>query len=261
MDQPDERKIHVAAIPRVGGIGIIAGALATFSLWVWAVNYPFTRQLKGMLVGIGILSVTGILDDFFNLHYKKKLFGQCLAVALTLYFTRNYIVYLGVWSDTGEMVLSPFVGVALTFVFIAGITNAINLSDGLDGLAGGLSIFIFTALAIISFLDGRMELLIACFAVIGALLAFLRYNSFPANVFMGDTGSLFLGFTAGVISIALTQNKDSAIARMLPLLILGLPVMDMVFVFFLRLAKGMSPFKPDRKHFHYQFMKIGFSHA
>ena len=261
VDQPDERKIHVAAIPRVRGVGIIAGALATFSLWVWAVHYPFTPQLKGLLIGIIILSVTGILDDFFNLHYKKKLFGQCLAVALTLFFTRDYIVYLGVWSDTGEMVLSPFAGVALTFVFIAGITNAINLSDGLDGLAGGLSIFIFTALAIISFLDGRMELLIACFAVIGALLAFLRYNSFPANVFMGDTGSLFLGFTAAVISIALTQNKDSAIARMLPLLILGLPVMDMVFVFFLRLSRGMSPFKPDRKHFHYQFMRIGFSHA
>lgn len=261
VDVPNERKIHIKSIPRVGGIGIIIGSLTTYMLWVWVAKCPITVQVKGIFSGIFILAIIGILDDFFNLNYKIKMFGQCLAATAAIIIGRGYISNLGVWFYPGEVILPIWIGVPLTFIIIVGITNALNLSDGLDGLAGGISIFIFTSLAIISYLDGRIELLVACLSIIGALIAFLRYNSFPANVFMGDTGSLYLGFLAAIISISLTQDWDSAVARTLPLLILGIPVMDTIFVFVARISKGRSPFQADQKHFHYQFLKIGFSHA
>ncbi len=260
VDLPNERKIHKTQIPRVGGIGIITGSLFTFCMWVWLTHLPLTKQFKAYLLGVLILFVTGILDDFFNLDYKKKFFGQCLAAGVTLLLGQLFITNLGVWTTSAEIILPFWMTVFLTFFFIVGVTNAFNLSDGLDGLAGGISIFIFLTLAIISFLDKRADLLIACLVIIGALLAFLRYNSFPALVFMGDTGSLFLGFTAAFISIGLTQSPRTALARTLPLLILALPIMDTLSVMVGRRLKGESLFKPDQKHFHYQFMKIGFSH-
>ncbi len=260
VDVPNDRKIHEVQTPRIGGVGIIVASLFTFFLYMWVAQLSVTYQFKAYLAGVLILFITGILDDFLNLSYKKKLLGQCIAVAVSLFIGKSYIVNIGIWTISGEIFLPHWIAVPLTFLFIVGITNAFNLSDGLDGLAGGLSIFVFSSLAIISVQVGRIELLIASLAIIGALLAFLRYNSHPAIVFMGDTGSLFLGFTAAFISIGLTQSKYTAFSKTLPLLILGLPIMDTIFVFFVRLVKGQSPFSPDRKHFHYQFLTLGFTH-
>lgn len=261
VDVPDSRKIHLSVIPRVGGIGIITGAVMTYFIWGWLTEYRLTTEFKACFAGVLVLFVTGVLDDFFTLDYKKKLFGQCLAAAIAILPGKLLIANLGFWNGASEVILPYGAALPLTFVFIVGITNAINLSDGLDGLAGGLSVFIFSALAIISYIEGRNDLLVACLSIIGALLAFLRYNSFPAKIFMGDAGSLFLGFVAAIISISLTQSQNSPIARTLPLLILGLPIMDTLFVIVYRILSGESPFKADRKHFHYQFMSIGFSHA
>lgn len=251
VDIPNSRKIHKIPIPRIGGIGIIAGAVIPILIWA-----PIGKEIAAFLVGSAVLFIFGFLDDLFNLNYKKKFLGQLLAVGVTMALGQVFVTNLGIWTS-GEIILPYYLGVPLTFFFILGVTNAINLADGLDGLAGGLCIFIFLSLAVLAFLDGRVSIMICCLGILGALLAFLRYNSFPATIFMGDTGSQFLGFSAAVLCIYLTQAQSTAIAKTLPLIILGLPIMDTLAVMGERIVRGESPFQADTKHFHYQLLKIG----
>jgi len=254
LDIPDSRKIHKRPIPRVGGVGMIAGTVVPILIWV-----PMAGEFRAFLIAIGILFVFGVLDDLIGLNYKKKLLGQVLATIVIMVAGHVFITNIGIWTS-GEIILPYYLALPLTFFFILGITNAINLADGLDGLAGGICIFIFLCLAILAYLDGNTSTMICCLAILGALLAFLRYNSFPATVFMGDTGSQFLGFSAAVLGIYLTQTQSTPIAKCLPLLILGLPIMDTLTVMGERIMRGESPFKADTKHFHYQLLTIGFSH-
>ncbi|MEA3222055.1 MAG: MraY family glycosyltransferase [Thermodesulfobacteriota bacterium] len=254
VDIPDSRKIHKRPIPRIGGVGIIVGTVVPILIWV-----PMAGEFRAFLGAIGILFVFGVLDDLIGLNYKKKLLGQVLATIVIMAVGQTFITNLGIWTTSGEIILPYYLALPLTFFFILGITNAINLADGLDGLAGGICIFIFLCLAILAYLDGNTSIMICCLAILGALLAFLRYNSFPAIVFMGDTGSQFLGFSAAVLGIYLTQAQSTPIAKCLPLLILGLPIMDTLTVMGERIMRGESPFKADTKHFHYQLLKIGFS--
>ncbi|MCD6570427.1 MAG: undecaprenyl/decaprenyl-phosphate alpha-N-acetylglucosaminyl 1-phosphate transferase [Deltaproteobacteria bacterium] len=253
VDIPDSRKIHKGLIPRIGGVGIVIGAVVP--IWIWV---PMADEFRAFLSGVVILLIFGFLDDLIGLSYKKKLLGQVLAAGVTMAMGHVFIINLGVWTS-GEIILPYYLALPLTFFFILGITNAINLADGLDGLAGGLCVFIFLSLALLAYLDGSSSIMVCCLGIVGALLAFLRYNSFPAAVFMGDTGSQFLGFSAAVLCIYLTQSQSTAIARTLPLIILGLPIMDTLTVMGERIMQGGSPFKADTKHFHYQLLRIGLS--
>jgi UDP-GlcNAc:undecaprenyl-phosphate GlcNAc-1-phosphate transferase len=253
IDTPDYRKVHKIPTPRIGGVGIVAGAIVPILVWV-----PLTNEFRAFLIGIAILFILGLLDDLMNLSYKKKLLGQVLLIGVTMALGKVFIINIGIWG-TGEIILPYWIAIPLTFFFILGITNAINLADGLDGLAGGISILIFSSIGILAYLDDRTPILICCLGIVGALLAFLRYNTFPASVFMGDTGSQFLGFSAAVLCIYLSQSQSTAIARTLPLIILGFPIMDTLTVMSERIAYGESPFKPDLKHFHYRLLKIGFT--
>ncbi len=254
LDIPDNRKLHKTPVPRIGGMGIVAGAVMPILIWV-----EMTNELKAFLAGIIILLFFGVMDDLSNLNYREKFFGQILAMGVFLFIGKVFIINLGVWG-TREIILPYWLAVPLTAFFIIGITNAINLSDGLDGLAGGVCVFIFSTLALLAFIDGRTPIMVCCLAIVGALLAFLRFNTFPASIFMGDTGSQFLGFSAAVICLFLTQSQSTAIARALPLIVLGFPIIDTITVMLERIYEGKSPFKPDLKHFHYRLLKLGFSH-
>ena len=260
MDIPSECKIHQNIIPRIGGIGIIVGTLLPVFIWIWFSDFPLTNLFLAYFVGVIILFIIGILDDFLNLHYRYKLLGQFFAASFVIIIGNVHIANLGIWTAPNEILLPNLIAIPLTLFFIVGVTNALNLADGLDGLAAGISIFIFASLAVISYLDGRIDLLLSCFAIIGSILAFLRYNSFPAIVFMGDTGSLFLGFSAAVIAIYLTQTQSTALAKTLPIMILGLPILDTLYVFIVRIVRKEPPFKRDLKHLHYQLLRLGFSH-
>ena len=252
MDVPSEgRKVHVQPTPRTGGIALAAGILAP--AWIWL---PMSPEMKAFFTGAGVIFVFGLLDDLFDLDYRKKFTGQIVAVCLTMAMGGFFIRDLGMWGGH-EVVLNAWLGVPLTILFLVSTTNAINLADGLDGLAGGLCIIIFGAIGLLAYTQSSTDLAVCCLIIIGALLGFLRYNTFPATVFMGDTGSQLLGFSAGVLSLYLTQGESTSLARSLPLLIVGFPLLDMASVMVERMLEGQSPFKADKRHFHHRLLKMG----
>ncbi|MDY6824139.1 MAG: MraY family glycosyltransferase [Thermodesulfobacteriota bacterium] len=253
-DIPDERKVHKNPTPRVGGIGIVIGAMIPI---LGLIHY--SRESIAFLAGVAVLIIAGVWDDLYGLNYRMKFLGQILAVIAVMAVGRIFIANLGVWGGT-EVILPIWIAVPLTFFFILGITNAINLADGLDGLAGGISILIFFSIGLLGFLDNNTFILICCLSIAGALLAFLRYNTYPASIFMGDTGSQFLGFAAAVLSIYLTQHQSTAIAKTLPIIILGFPILDTLTVMAERMALGAPLFKADQRHFHHRLLKLGFTH-
>lgn len=252
VDVPDFRKQHTKIIPRVGGIGMVMGVALALLLW----GKPDSMTLS-LLGGIGVLTVFGVLDDRFSLDYRLKFLGQFIAILIPVLHGDLVIRSVGIfgWSSLPDLVAYP-----LTVVFILGTTNAVNLSDGLDGLAAGLGVLSLVAIAYLAAIVDGEPVIAVCVAIIGSTLGFLRYNTHPAVVFMGDTGSQFLGFTAGLLAVFVTQQVNPLVSAILPLFILGLPVVDTVRVMIERIRNGVSPFKPDRRHFHHRLLELGFDH-
>ena len=254
VDIPDERKVHCQPIPKVGGLAMAIGAF--FPLIVWSPGNAFAF---GLLLGGAIIAVFGIWDDIKNLDYHWKFAGQFLGASVLVVIGGLQITSLGTLLPEGA-VLPTVVAVPLTIVTIIGFTNAINLSDGLDGLAGGILLLSFLCIGFIAFSGADFFSLLASAAMIGVIVGFLRFNTYPAIVFMGDTGSQLLGFMAIGLSLYLTQ-KNHALSTLTPLLLLGFPVLDTLAVMTERIIKGYSPFKPDKNHFHHKLMRVGFRHS
>jgi UDP-GlcNAc:undecaprenyl-phosphate/decaprenyl-phosphate GlcNAc-1-phosphate transferase len=251
VDMPDPRKVHTVPIPRVGGWGITLGTLVPIVL----VFRP-DPLLQSFLIGWSILFVFGVWDDAKTIGHWPKFVGQLAAVAIVVYYGDLWVSRVPFL----DMALLPQLGKPLTMFALIGVINAINHSDGLDGLAGGESILSLIALAIIGYTSGSDVLLGVALAGIGGILGFLRYNSHPAYVFMGDCGSQVLGFTLGFLVVYLTQQVNTAVSAALPLLLLGMPLADILSVLFLRIAGGMNWFKATRNHVHHRLMDIGFDH-
>lgn len=250
-DQPGERKIHFHAIPRTGGIAIVIGALAPILLWV-----PLRPDLFAFTSAVGVLFVAGVLDDRFNLDFRLKLLGQLIAALIVILGGDVLIEYIPFFSETP---LPSVVSLPLTILVLVGVTNAVNLSDGLDGLAGGLGLLALGGLAVLAYQGDDLPALMVALAMMGATFGFLRFNTHPAQIFMGDTGSQFLGFGVAFLAIVTTQRADSAVSKMVPLLILGLPILDTLTVMVLRIADGRSPFMADRTHLHHRLLNAGLS--
>ncbi|MEM6639998.1 MAG: MraY family glycosyltransferase [Pseudomonadota bacterium] len=248
IDIADDRKVHAGAIPRSGGIAIVLGALVPLLVW-----WPEERTLRAFVMGASVIFVFGVLDDRNGLHYAWKFLGQILAVAI--------VIAAGIRIDMvpfcGIDPVSPWLSIPLTAGFIVGVTNAINLSDGLDGLAAGTALIALTALAWMFYQNQSLSMALVTLATLGGVCGFLRYNNHPAVIFMGDTGSQFLGFTAAVLAILLTQQSNTALNPALLLLLLGLPILDTLTVMIWRIRNGRSPFLPDRNHFHHRLLDFG----
>jgi UDP-GlcNAc:undecaprenyl-phosphate GlcNAc-1-phosphate transferase len=255
VDAPDPRKVHKGRIPRIGGVAIVIGCLVPVAIWV-----PIEGPFAAFLGAAALLFLFGLLDDRFNLDYRLKMLGQLLAALIVIF--AGGVLIKEVPFIPGGLLPMPL-AIPFTVLVLVGITNAVNLSDGLDGLAGGISLLAGTALLLLVVADGGAEgsLLILLAALGGSLLGFLRFNTFPARLFMGDTGSQFLGFTTGVLAIMVTQREDLALSRALPLLVLGLPILDMLTVMTRRMASGQSPFKADRTHLHHRLIDSGLTQA
>lgn len=252
LDEPDERKVHKQAIPRCGGLGLSFATIATIALLA-----PFEEPFSCLLVGGSIIILFGLLDDIVDLNYKWKFFGQFIAVIYVIsqgiFF--KYLPFLGL-EEAPLWLTYP-----LTFLFVVGVTNAVNLSDGLDGLAAGIMLMTLAAIAFFSENVGGKDLALIALALIGGILGFLRFNSHPAIVFMGDTGSQFIGFMAAFLCIYLVQDVYVALNPALPLLLLGLPILDTLMVMSQRIYSGKSPFSPDKRHIHHRLLAHGFTHA
>jgi UDP-GlcNAc:undecaprenyl-phosphate/decaprenyl-phosphate GlcNAc-1-phosphate transferase len=251
-DAPGPRKVHSIPVPRVGGLAMAVGLLLPTLITV-----PLTSSIRGLLLGLVVLLVFGLWDDRVNLGYRTKFAGQVLAAGLCMIFGN---VHIGTLMIGSVIVLPQAVSILLTFVFLIGITNAINLADGLDGLAGGLVLLCLCAIALFATMSGNVTVAETALIEAGAVLGFLRFNTHPARIFMGDSGSQMLGFSVGALALLATQGDASPLSAALPLLLLGLPIMDTLTVMLTRIRAGRSPFSADANHLHHRLLALGFAH-
>ena len=252
VDIPSARKVHIVPIPRVGGVAIVIATIIPILVWL-----KLDLSILGILFGIGVLFLLGIADDVKNLNYKIKFVFQILAVSIIFISGFVEITKSHFYSEYFYVSAVIF---ATYFLFILGVTNAINLSDGLDGLAGGEALLSFSIIGLLAYESNNLTILVIVLAIIGAIFGFLRFNTYPARIFMGDTGSLFLGFILGLLSVALTYGADNAYAKLLPLLLVGLPLFDTLMVMLIRLINKQSPFNADRNHLHHKLLDNGYKH-
>lgn len=252
IDSPDPRKVHSTPIPRVGGLGIVIGSLVPLLVWL-----PFTDLTVSILLGAGTLLVFGTWDDIAELGHYVKFVGQFMAAGIVVYYGDLYVSY---FPFQNYETISESIGRPFTVVAIVGMINAINHSDGLDGLAGGESLISLGVIAYLAFIFDSELMLIISAAAIGGIFGFLRFNSHPAQVFMGDGGSQFLGFILAILVLVLTQQVNTTLSPALPALLLGLPIVDILAVFFLRAKHKMNLFKATRNHVHHRLLDIGFQH-
>ena len=256
VDVPkDNRRMHDHPIPRMGGLAIFFGFILSVLLYV-----EMTPQFRGMLLGGVIIVVLGIFDDIYALGAKFKLVIQIIA-ALVAVLSGNVIEIISnpnvfspnPWWDLG------WLSYPATVLWIVAITNAVNLIDGLDGLACGVSTISALTMLVISLAVADAPVAIVMAALAGACIGFLPYNLNPAKIFMGDTGSTFLGFILAVMSIQGLFKFYTIISFAVPFLMLGLPIFDTCFAFIRRIAHGQSPMHPDRSHVHHRLIDMGFN--
>jgi UDP-GlcNAc:undecaprenyl-phosphate GlcNAc-1-phosphate transferase len=249
VDLGGGRKVHSGATPRTGGIAIVLGTLLTGLLWM-----PSRTDLGAFAAAAALLFVFGVLDDRFNLDFRLKLLGQTLAALIVTVLGGAVILQM---PFVPEQTWPVALAVPFTVLALVGVTNALNLSDGLDGLAGGISLLAVGCLGLLAYQAGDKPVVTLAMAVMGATFGFLRFNSHPARLFMGDSGSQFLGFSAGVLAVVVTQRSDPTLSPVLPLLLLGLPILDTLTAMVRRIARGQSPFAADRTHLHHRLMDAG----
>lgn len=256
LDHPNARKMHKVARPLVGGIGIVTGVSFASLLFI-----PL-HGLGGYFLGMFILLLTGFLDDFKEMSHRKKFLAQITAVVAMISLSKVSLFTFGDLLGLGEIVVpaGEIVVWIITIFCVVGVTNAINLMDGLDGLAGGLSFIAFIFFAIHASLVDNSTLMLLNLALAGAILGFLKFNWSPATLFMGDAGSLCIGFSLAFMSLALTQGSSGAsVSPIVALLILAVPITDTITVIFKRIVNGKNPFKPDKYHLHHIFLRYGMS--
>ncbi|WP_085506209.1 glycosyltransferase family 4 protein [Thalassobacillus devorans] len=253
MDYPELRKIHTTVTPRMGGLAIFAGAVAGLVYF-----QPTNDFFWPISIGAAIVTLTGLLDDRYQLRPLVKLTGQIIAAVILIssgLVMENLTIPL-----IGQIPLNHFVGVILTFFWIIGVTNAINLIDGLDGLATGVTTIALTSITVMAFIDNHAAAVMFCVVLIGSNLGFLPHNFYPAKIYMGDTGSLFLGYSVAVISVVGLMKSITFFSFIIPILVLAIPIFDTMFSILRRLRNKQNIMSPDSQHIHYQLIAAGLSH-
>ncbi len=257
VDVPkDKRRMHKKPIPRWGGIGIFAGFIVSVICFTEIIDI----QLLSILAGSLIIVITGVLDDKYALKPIYKLLGQCLAAGIVIYFGVRINFFTNPLPFGDSFISLNWLSIPVTFIWIVIMTNAINLIDGLDGLAASISGIGALALLMISLVIGRFDMAAILAAVSGACFGFLPHNSHPAKIFMGDSGALFLGFILSTLSIQGFFKGYAAIAFIIPIVVLALPIFDTSFAILRRLYKRQGIMSADRGHLHHRLIDMGFSH-
>ena len=251
LDIPNQRKVHKVPIPRLGGLGIYLGFLLGYILFGYE-----SVQMNSILIGSFIIIIIGIIDDINSVPARYKFIIQLIAASIVpLYggILLQDMSAFGIYINFG--IFSP----AITIIFITAIMNCINLIDGLDGLAGGIASIYFFMIGIISILFQSTTLeMILTFIMLGSTLGFLIHNFYPASIFMGDSGSLFLGYIIAVISLLGYKNVTFT-SLIVPIFLLAIPIMDTLFAIIRRLLKHESIAMPDKCHLHHQLLRLNFS--
>lgn len=263
VDLPGPRKVHQKAMPRLGGLALYLSFLVGLSLVMYS-NY-LSQTAFGLLVGTTLIILVGVIDDIFGLSPWLKLLGQLIAAVSVLPFgiAINFLTN----PLNGQLVALGWLGVPVTLLWIVAVTNAINLIDGLDGLAGGVSCIAALTVAAVGWTQwkifgaaGQQEIIWLALLLAAILLAFLRYNFYPARIFLGDSGAMFLGYLLATISVLGLTKSVTAVSVFVPLVILGVPLTDTVFAILRRYHQHRPIFQADREHLHHLLLTMGLSH-
>jgi UDP-GlcNAc:undecaprenyl-phosphate GlcNAc-1-phosphate transferase len=256
LDLPDNsRKMHAEAKPLVGGLGIVSGVLVAMLLF-----FPVLKYIS-LIISILLILGVGVIDDRFDISFKWRFGVQITATVVIMHYfpgmnLRTFGNLLGFGSIEVGMLFIP-----VTIFCTLGVINAINMIDGLDGLAGTTSLLAFISFAVLSWLNDMNAFMLLSLAFAGALAAFLHFNWHPSRLFMGDAGSMTIGFVLAFLAIELTQKPGTLVSPVTALIVLAIPVTDTLTVMSKRMMSGKSPFEPDKTHFHHLLRDMGFSHS
>ncbi len=267
VDQPGGRKVHSEPISRLGGVAIFLGVMTAIGLqavgearlgWAGSLLEGFGGRVNqlGVLAGLVLMFVVGLVDDLLDLKPGVKFGGQILAAGVVA-ASGLRIDYVGD-PLTGGLIMLGLLSIPVTVLYLVGFANVINLIDGLDGLAAGVSAIAATTLLVIAAQGNRLDAAVIAAAVIGACLGFLRYNFNPASIFMGDSGAMFLGFTLATISLLGVMKTTAAIALAIPLIIIGVPIFDTASAIVRRLRHNRPIQEADKGHIHHRLLTRGF---
>ena len=254
IDYPKNRGVHTKPMPRMGGVAIVLGFLITVLMVYYFDRSMNPKQFAGFLIGALLIAGLGVVDDMKNLPAKLKFCVQIVAALIVIFSgTRIQIV---LWPVTAA--LQTF-SIPITLIWIVGVTNAVNLIDGLDGLAAGVTGIAALSLMVLCIITGTKTAVVLTAALAGACLGFLPRNFNPAEIFMGDTGSTFLGFVLAVTSILGVFKGYALLALIVSILCVGLPIFDTIFAMLRRMAKHQPIMQADRGHLHHKLIDHGFS--
>ncbi|WII37258.1 glycosyltransferase family 4 protein [Paenibacillus thiaminolyticus] len=264
VDVPNARKVHTRIMPRMGGLGIFAAFVITLCLLALFVpdilfGHRDSSLIWALLSGGAIIVLTGALDDRFELSAKVKLVGQIIAACVVVFGFDLTVDFVNVPFGDQYWNIESWIAIPLTIFWIVGVTNAINLIDGLDGLAAGVSAISIATILVMAVFMGNPMVILLCAVLLGSIIGFLFFNFHPAKIFMGDTGSLFLGFSLAVLSL-LGFKQIAIVSFITPLLIIGVPLSDTFFAIVRRAVQRKPIFAPDKGHLHHCLRELGFSH-
>ncbi len=253
LDIPNERKVHTKPMPRLGGLGIFLGFL--FGYMLFGVQ---SLQMNSILIGSFLIVLLGVMDDIKPLDAKTKFLGQILATCVLIFYGDILLTKISLYGLTINFGILSY---PITIFFVLSCINIINLIDGLDGLSSGTCSIFYATIGIIAFMKGSTNILpiTLSFIMLGSTLGFLYHNFYPAKIFSGDSGSMFQGFMIAVISL-LGFKTTAFISFFVPVLILGIPILDTLFAIIRRTLKHQKIYLPDKCHLHHQLLNMGLSH-
>ena len=261
FDPVDERKLHTRPIPRVGGVAVFAAAAASLLLAAMFVADRHTvfgaPGLRAVVLGAAAMHLLGLWDDLRPMKARVKLLGQ-VVIAVAVFFAGVRVHSLAL-PLVGVVEFGTIAGLLFTVFWLVGITNAFNLIDGLDGLASGAALFALTTMFVVGSVNGQHGSALVTLSVAGAVLGFLLFNWHPASIFLGDSGSLFLGFTLAGMGLTSSQKGSTVVAVAIPVVSLGLPVLDTSLAIARRFLRGQPIFSADRGHIHHRMLSLGHS--
>ena len=249
IDKPDNRKVHKKIMPRLGGLAIyIAFMVAAVA------SLEMTMDIVGILVGATVIVIVGVLDDKYQLPAKVKLLGQIFAACVLVLFDIR-IEWIN--NPFGGYFYLDYLSIPLTIFWVISFTNVVNLIDGLDGLAAGVSAIASLTVILVAVQMGYYHIAVMTAALDGGIIGFIRYNFNPATIFMGDTGSMFIGYMLAAISVYGAVKTAATVALIVPAIALGLPIMDTAFAIMRRYSNGRPIFQPDKGHLHHRLLAMG----
>ncbi len=250
VDRPNARKVHTHVIPRLGGLAIYIGFMAAVLFCV-----PLHHELIGMLLGCTAIVAIGIWDDICNIPARVKLVGQIAAACIPVAFGIQIEWLTNPFGDI--LVLPEVIAIPVTIFWIIGFTNTVNLIDGLDGLAAGVAFIASISMFLLAVNLNQFLPALIIVSMAGAALGFLQYNFNPAKIFMGDTGSMLLGYTLAVSAVLGLVKTAATVALVVPIIALGLPILDTTFAIIRRRMSGVPIFQSDKGHLHHRLLALG----